>query len=43
MDDDTPVWHLNRWHWAAIALGGILWIAIWYCAGSLLWFVFTLR
>ncbi len=43
MNDDTPIMAWSKWHWAALIVGGILWIPIWYGVGSILWFIFSLR
>ena len=39
--DDRVAWTWR--HWAALALGALLWIVLWYGVGALLWFVLTLR
>ena len=43
MDDDTPVWVWTRYHTLALAVGGILWVGIWYGAGALIYFILSLK
>ncbi len=43
MDDNPPRMVWTRWHWAALAIGGILWIPLWYGIGALIYFILNLK
>lgn len=42
-DDDTPQWRWRWTHYAALGIGALLWIGLWYGAGAMLYFILSLR